>query len=270
MFRTKKCLPKWLIILAILVILAITGVISYSVLNERLFAQSVAVLLYHDVDSIENKEQYYPGNFTTTKDFEKQMKFLKKHHYKTLTLDEFYKFVQKKGNVPKRSVLITFDDNRNNILRNAYPILKDLHFHAVCFVLTESIGNTEEKRMTKEELDHIKGTFELASHTNNLHGRLDISDPSTSALLITAKDEIRKDIEKSLKYVDKPYLAYPFGRYNEIAIQVLKELGIKAAFTIQRGSVKPGDDLYTLKRNTINQKISFKKFKNIVGYDDND
>lgn len=235
-------------------------------INEHAFAKCVPVLLYHDVDKIENLNKYWPGDFTTTEEFEKQMAFLKKHHYKTITLDELYKFVLKKKKLPKRSVLITFDGGRTDILNNAYPILKKYKFTATYFLLTSKIAK-EEMYMNEEELNKIKDVFEFASHTYDLHYKIqDKDNKKVSVLLKTPKLEIIKDLEKSKRLADKPYFAYPYGKYNEEAIQALKDANYIAAFALKGGVVKPGDDLYKLRRNTINYKTSFKKFQKIIRY----
>ena len=49
------------------------------------------------------------------------------------------------------------------------------------------------------------------------------------------------------------YLAYP-GGFNDMLVQyVTKQSGYKMAFTVQPGTVKPGDNLYALDRLAIFQ-----------------
>lgn len=44
------------------------------------------------------------------------------------------------------------------------------------------------------------------------------------------------------------YLSYPFGGYNQRAIQAAKDAGVHMAVTTVQGKVKPGDNPYTLKQ----------------------
>ena len=47
------------------------------------------------------------------------------------------------------------------------------------------------------------------------------------------------------------YLAYP-GGFNDMLVQyVTKQSGYKMAFTVQPGTVKPGDNLYALNRLAV-------------------
>ena len=47
------------------------------------------------------------------------------------------------------------------------------------------------------------------------------------------------------------YLAYP-GGFNDMLVQyVTKQSGYKMAFTVQPGTVQPGDNLYALNRLAI-------------------
>ena len=49
------------------------------------------------------------------------------------------------------------------------------------------------------------------------------------------------------------YLAYP-GGFNDMLVQyVTKQSGYKMAFTVQPGTVQPGDNLYALNRLAIFQ-----------------
>ena len=44
------------------------------------------------------------------------------------------------------------------------------------------------------------------------------------------------------------FLSYPFGGFNQTAIDAAKNAGFHLAVTTMQGKVKPGDNPYTLKR----------------------
>lgn len=242
-------------------------------------AQEVPVLMYHNVvDKTTFNDKYrgkqYARVVITTDKFKQQMKFLKKYHYKALTLDEFNGFVTGKKRLPEKSVLITFDDGRKNVFVNAYPILKKYKFKATMFVITSKI-NSEPEQYNPDILQYLSKTdmkmgadvFEYASHTHNLHRKDDTNKPILKTNTYYNYEQIRNDIEESLKYVDKKYFAYPFGsglRNNDL-ISALKDAGIINAFSTEKGLAKVGDDLYRIKRNNVCEATTHNKFKRILG-----
>lgn len=201
------------------------------------------------------------------------MTFLKDNSYKILKLDELYDFIENKIELPKRSVLITFDDGRKNLYMNTYPILKLLNFSAVAFIITGKITSETQnysptgwQYLSEEELKKGSDVFEYASYTNKMHERDE--ETNQPLLMIKSDEEIKTDIEQSLKYVKKSYFAYPYGAYKNETISILKELQIKGAFTVKEGMVHAVDSLYELKRNGISELTTHDEFLRIIGYND--
>jgi peptidoglycan/xylan/chitin deacetylase (PgdA/CDA1 family) len=68
-------------------------------------------------------------------DFARQMEFLKRNGYQTLTLQAFVNFLCGKERLRGPSVLLTFDDGDQSLYTAAYPLLKKYGFHAAAFVI---------------------------------------------------------------------------------------------------------------------------------------
>ena len=87
-----------------------------------LFMQRIPVLGYHGFykTEVETKGAYVAN----INDFEEQMKYLNDHHYKTLSMDDYYCWKEKKCKMPRKSVVITFDDGYKNNYLYAFDILK--------------------------------------------------------------------------------------------------------------------------------------------------
>ncbi|MBQ8459328.1 polysaccharide deacetylase family protein [bacterium] len=260
----------------ILILILITIIIGSIVIYIQ--TPKVSVLMYHDVfnknelpeNVVDKKGRIVDNCIITTENFKKQMKFLKENNYHTLNLDEFYDFVVNGAKIPKKSVLITFDDGRKSNIVNAYPILKENNQHAVIFLITSKIPTKTSKfdskkfqHMSFDEINKSKDVFEFASHTHNMHKRE--NDTNKAFLLSKSNDAIRKDLIKSLEYVDKPYFAYPFGSHDKKLFSVLEESGFKLAFTTRKGKIRKGHYPYKINRYGIKEKYSINKFKRIVG-----
>lgn len=205
--------------------------------SENYQLGGVPVLNYHQVND-ESK-----GALTVpVKEFDRQMAYLKEHHYTTITCDDLYRYMTKGENLPDKPVLITFDDGYVDNFREALPILEKYQMKATLFMIADSVG--EKRFLTKEELESMerKG-FQIESHTY-----------SHKWLVDESVEEITQEITSSRKIlesiVDRPihYLAYPGGFTNEKVEQTVNQSGIRMAFTVYPNTVKRGENILALPR----------------------
>lgn len=239
---------KKIIILPIIVIIFLLIVIINILLPTK-----VAVLGYHDF----TKETSQNELIMNINKFERQMKYLQKHHYHSLTLKEMECFMKKECKIPKKSVLITFDDGYMSNYTLAFPILKKYNLNAVVFYMginydkNNNYMNQKTLEKTKEEYPNI----EIASHSFDLHHESDIESCYT---------ELDKDIKRQQTIVNSKYYAYPYGSYNEKMIKALKDNNYEMAFTFgpgkehRKASIK--DDIYKVPRLNMGNSIPMWKY----------
>lgn len=242
---------KIVVIMSILVILFLVFILCIYILNTN----KVAVLGYHGV--MPRKTNISGNNlFVNSEDFEEQLKLLDKLGYKTLTLDEFYCWKNKKCKQPRKSILITFDDGYNNNYDYAYKLLKKYDMNAVVFYVGVFSESNDELWMNMDTINKVKEEYpnvEVASHSYNLHFHSD-----------KTYDEVKEDAKKMSDIIDTKYYAYPFGDYNDEYIRALKDSGYKMAFTFgpkrehRKADLK--DDNYTIPRLNISKDMPKYKF----------
>lgn len=202
-------------------------------------ALSVPVLLYHGV--VEKPD----GENVTLDQFRQEVFTLKEAGYQTVSLRDFYEFVQGKKELPDKSFLLTFDDGRKDSYYPVDPILKALDFKAVMFVITKySLGDIEHNYyLSKTELQKMtdSGRWEIQAHAKEGHdytykvdqdgtqghyysNKLWLDDQNRvetneeyieriNADVLAAKE----DIESNLG-VEVISFAYPFGDYGQSSI----------------------------------------------------
>lgn len=68
----------------------------------------------------------------TDHEFQSQIKWLKAHNARFLTMQEFITY-KEKGKFPKKSVWINFDDMDKTIYDNAFPVLKNIKYQQLDF-----------------------------------------------------------------------------------------------------------------------------------------
>jgi peptidoglycan/xylan/chitin deacetylase (PgdA/CDA1 family) len=163
-------------------------------------------------------------------DFERQIRFLKKH-YNILHPAELYGWLHgRDGAKGEKAVLITFDDGYEDNYLNALPILKKYDCPAIFFISTGLIGNDvqfghekqiqpnlEFKKMTWEQLkDATQYNIEIGVHSDTHANLGQISFEE-------AVGEIERSIQKCEYYLGrKPtIMSYPFGGKENISLKVI-------------------------------------------------
>lgn len=94
------------------------------------------VLTYHRIANLNDTPHLHPGLISATPErFAQQMKFLK-NHYPVVNMQQVVEAVKTNQPLPKRAVLITFDDGYRDFAMNAWPIMKRLGLPVTLFVPT--------------------------------------------------------------------------------------------------------------------------------------
>jgi peptidoglycan/xylan/chitin deacetylase (PgdA/CDA1 family) len=218
----------------------------------------IPVLTYHHL--LKNEEnKRFRNTSTTTSDvaFSNQMTYLKQTGYDTISMYQLEAYLNNQINLPGKVVVLTFDDGLKSVYRYAYPVLKDYGFRATAFIISSRIKRHPQKWnpdslqfMSISELKEIQDVFDVQSHTHFLHR----TDGNRQPILLSRSlHNIEFDFEHSRRALEQfnphvLYLSYPFGGYNQKAIQAAKDAGLHLAVTTVQGKVKPGDNPYTLKR----------------------
>lgn len=148
-------------------------------------AKSVPVLLYHG----EGDSSLTP----TMHVFVEHMRALKNAGWHTITMEQFTSFIEGTGTVPDKSFLLTFDDGRTDTIYSADPVLRDLGYTGVMFVITgfsmPGNGNVplDDFYLSKAQLAYMikSGRWELESHGNEDHRTYNVPTTSSTAANLT-------------------------------------------------------------------------------------
>jgi len=177
--------------------------------------------------------------------FERQMRALARGGWVTLTLGEFARRLQSGESRVRgeQSFLLSFDDGYASLAEYAYPILAEVGFTAVTFLVTDFVGrdNTWDVRYTWRRLRHLgwdtiahwqaRG-FEFASHSAS-HARLTwLSDGEATAELERSRETLVSRLGSSAGQA----VAYPFGARDPRVEQSARAAGYELGFGGVRGN----------------------------------
>jgi peptidoglycan/xylan/chitin deacetylase (PgdA/CDA1 family) len=220
--------------------------------------QTVPVLSYYRLSK--NK----PSKIAITQDdFKAQMKYLKENGYHVITLDQLLDFFDYQEQIPEKSVAITFDDGWISVYDTAFPILKKYGFPATIFIYTDFVGGG--KAMSWKQIKELsEAGFDIQCQTKT-HRDLTVIKKKESF------KEYFKSLEMEISYPKKvinkklqkecKYLAYPYGKTNNLVIAMLKKHGYRAAFTVNQKSNPFFIDKYKINRTAIYGKYDIEKFR---------
>ena len=192
--------------------------------------QLVPILCYHNI------APQARGRLTiAVKTFEEQMGYLKSQGYRVINLKEFVEFVSLQRQLPKKSVVITFDDGYKSFLQYAQPILNKFGFSATLFVYTDYVGMGGNALTWPDLKKLLQDGFNIEGHSKS-HSNLKRTSGESAAEYnkrLTAELSQSRDIfQKNLGHTPA-ILAYPFGAQDDTVVQRTKEAGYTAAFTVR-------------------------------------
>ena len=241
----------------ILCILGIMGILYFHFFKE----DTVPVLTYHDVlDEILDNPNTTVN--ISTKKFESQIKWLSKHGYKTITMDELYDWKVNNKKIPRKSILITFDDGWKSYYTNAIPILEKYNMKSNVFVVWQYTKNATDRNediymnfADVKDITYNHKDMTILSHSYNLHEK----EKADSKDYDLYNEDMKKVSE--LGY-DIKYYAYPYGHANDNYVQALKDNGYLMAFTFgPYDNVTKDSDVYHMPRIGLFESTKDWKFK---------
>lgn len=239
------------------------GKTAYIHKNDITVDPGIPVLMYHDL--VKKKVGDNVSVLEADK-FADQMAYLKKNGWTTITPRQMELWVEGKVKLPKKSVMITFDDGYDSTIDLAYPILKKHGFKATSFLITSRIDRPG--MVSADDISDTADVFSYQNHTNAYH--MFNSMTGLSYLQSESRFSIASDLEEANDQIEKiiggshkvTALAYPYGKYGPQALLALQDTDISIAFTINEGNVHQGDNLLDLNRQRVHSEMTLKDFAN--------
>jgi peptidoglycan/xylan/chitin deacetylase (PgdA/CDA1 family) len=219
--------------------------------------QLVPVLAYHDIGP-----QAKGRLVISVKAFEEQMRYLKDQGYRVISLQEFHEFLSLRRQLPRRAVVITFDDGYKSFVRYAYPILKELGFTATLFVYTDYVG-AGRNALSWDELTKLAAEgFQVEGHSkthSDLRRRPGESEAEHARRLRAEMEAPQKLFEQRMGRPAR-FLAYPYGAADESVVQRTREYGFVGGLTVFREGNASFAPLFRIRRSQIYSEMTLEDF----------
>jgi peptidoglycan/xylan/chitin deacetylase (PgdA/CDA1 family) len=177
--------------------------------------------------------------------FAAQMRWLDRHHYHVVTLQEVYDYWHG-APLPSRPIVVSFDDGFRNHLTQAMPIL-DRHGWGGTLNLALSHYHQPGWGLGPKAIHRLlRHDWELDSHTMT-----HLALPGLSASALTYQVNHSRSVLRHLFHVPVDFFCYPAGAYDGRAIAAVRAAGYQAATSTEDGLAR-WNDPWTLDRVRIN------------------
>jgi len=227
----------------------------------------VPILMYHSILRSSHSGSEY---IISEADFERDLKFLSENGYQTIVMQDLIDYVDGKGNLPEKPVVLTFDDGYFNNYSYAFPLLQKYKSKAVISIIgyyTDLYTDTPDENpayshVTWKDIKAMiaSGCVEFQNHSYNLHtidkGRNGTkkkrgeSFEEYKAALTSDIGKLQDAFKSNVGFTPTTF-TYPFGSVSNDSFEILKEMGFRASLSCESGTnhiSKNPEDLYMLKR----------------------
>ena len=204
----------------------------------------VPILMYHVISKapvrVANAELWVGEDV-----FAEQMRALHAAGYEAITLQQAWEGWESGGPLPRKPIVLSFDDGYLSHYTHARPVLRELRWPGVLYLTIKAIG---PGGLTEHQLRSlIKAGWELDSHTLS-HPDLTTLDDATLARELSHS---RRELQRRFG-VPANFFAYPAGRYDARVQAAAEAAGYTAATTVEEGIASRRDDPFALHRVRVN------------------
>ncbi len=201
------------------------GVLVPTVNTSTVFCRTTdfPVLMYHHIRDYSDIVDPVAKNLSVSPDeFRSHLQYLEQNRYTVITTKDI-----KKGTVPCKSVMLTFDDGYKNVYQKALPIMQEYNYPGVASVIIATMD--ERWYMTGDEIRALRENWwDIASHT--------WTHPILTNISL---EQIRHEIQWSKKALERWFggeiqtFVYPGWYYGPETLKITKESWYIYGFSTQ-------------------------------------
>jgi peptidoglycan/xylan/chitin deacetylase (PgdA/CDA1 family) len=218
--------------------------------------QLVPILCYHNLGP-----QTRGRLLMSASAFEEQMRYLKREGYNVITLRKFLEFASLRQQLPRKTVVLTFDDGWKSFKEYAHPILKELGYPATLFIYTDFIG--ARVALSWPEIKELaQEGYDIQAHSKSHDDMRRKPTESEEEYNRRMQAELIQPLATFQQRVGAPakILAYPYGSHDEGVVKRVREAGYIAALDVRRQGNPSFTPTLTIHRAQIYSEMSLDDF----------
>ena len=227
-------MKRRLVLVLVLVLLVAVALFFLNATRER----GIPILAYHEIGPVSFGDS---AMFIDPAAFREQMEYLHAQGYTSITLRDLHIHFTTGAPLPRRPIVLTFDDGYVGVYENAWPIMREFGFTGVLFV-TDHLGRPFY--MTEAQVQTlIDNGFELGNHTRTHRSLPTLSDEELLDDVVTFQREL-----ESRFGVEVVSFCYPMGKFDDRVVEVVGQAQLRIGVTTVEGFAEATQGLLTLSR----------------------
>ncbi len=224
--------------------------------------RGVPVLMYHAFDERVAGERYV----ISRRRFAVQMRLLALLRYQVIRFEELAQGLRAGRLPPPRAAVITIDDGYLDNLTVALPVLRRRRFPATIFLVSRRLGTVadwasspsinQRPLLSAEQIKSMRGELvDFGAHTRTHIALAEAPDTEVREEIGGSKTDLEEVLGRPVAT-----LAYPYGSYDERAMEAAEEAGFIGAGTTEPRLVRLSDPPQDIPRIEIRGTDSLRRF----------
>lgn len=212
---------------------------------------NLPILMYHAVEA--GMPSGY-GFAVSAERFERQLDIIRRTGFETITLEQLFDGLDGKAKLPRKPIVLTFDDAYRNVHEVAWPLMRERGMTGTVFVVADHVGGSNDwdqakgmprlDLMTADDLKELQDAgWEIGSHGCR-HVELAKADQAQR------RDEIFRSKSElaSMLGISPEFYAYAYGSYCDSAKELLRQAGYRGAVSIFSNAKSVTADRFCMRR----------------------
>lgn len=211
----------------------------------------IPILMYHRVAPARLDASPYERDLTVApRAFARQMAWLDAQGYASITQRELFDALMSGAPLPRRPVLITFDDGYREIAETAAPIMAEHGFAGTAYVITDRIAAdpaAAPQWLDEEQLRDLQAAgWDIGSHTVSHLELPSLADAEALRQLRASRYRLERILGRPVQW-----FCYPVGRFDDRTVALVRRAGYVLAVTTRPGVTQRASDPLRLERVRI-------------------
>lgn len=189
------------------------------------------IVMYHHIGPLPPNPDVFRRDLTVSPElFEKTLDYIAENDIQTVTMADLFEHFAGGTPLPKKAIILTFDDGYDDNYIYAFQALKARGMVGTFFISTDFTEHPEY--MTWDQVAEMSAAgMEIAAHSTNHADFTTLSAKELRRQLVEPKTELEKCTGIPVRF-----MAYPAGKYNATVMAATRAAGYEAAVTVKHGT----------------------------------